>query len=182
MNPTSTGRDENLERVRQLDRSALTKIHNQYYPEVYRYVFYRLGEEQVAQDIAGEVFLRLLDSFHRNKGPRETLRGWLLGTASNIVNDYLRGKYARPLENLDDLEVPDHRSPEHILEAAWQLEQVREAIRRLTPDQQHVLAMRFANEFSLDETARLMKKSVNAVKVLQFRAIASLRRLLEEKS
>jgi len=53
-------------------------------------------------------------------------------------------------------------------------------MRRLTADQQHVLALRFTQELSLEETARMMKKSLNAVKVIQFRALAALRRLLLE--
>jgi RNA polymerase sigma-70 factor (ECF subfamily) len=52
---------------------------------------------------------------------------------------------------------------------------------QLTSEQQHVLALRFADEHSLEETAAIMEKSVNAVKALQFRAIASLRRIFEEQ-
>jgi RNA polymerase sigma-70 factor (ECF subfamily) len=52
----------------------------------------------------------------------------------------------------------------------------------LTVDQQHVLALRFAEEYSLEETAHIMGKTIGAVKTLQFRALAALRRLLEEKS
>ena len=55
------------------------------------------------------------------------------------------------------------------------------AMSRLTPDQQHVLALRFSQDLSLEETASMVGKSVNAVKVLQFRALAAMRRLLDEK-
>ena len=60
-------------------------------------------------------------------------------------------------------------------------QQVRQALQDLTTEQQHVLALRFSGEYSLDDTANLMGKSVTAVKGLQFRAIASLRRLVEER-
>ena len=52
---------------------------------------------------------------------------------------------------------------------------VREAIRQLTPEQQHVLALRFSQELSLEETAAVMGKTITAVKVLQFRAVQALR-------
>ncbi len=59
--------------------------------------------------------------------------------------------------------------------------EIRWAMARLTPDQQHVLALRFSQDCSLEETASMVGKSVNAVKVLQFRALAAMRRLLDEK-
>ncbi len=59
--------------------------------------------------------------------------------------------------------------------------QVRDAFGELTPEQQHVLALRFSQERSLDETASIMGKTITAVKALQFRAVASLRRALEER-
>ena len=58
---------------------------------------------------------------------------------------------------------------------------VRRALHRLTPEQQHVLSLRFGSELSLEETAQLMERSVNAIKALQFRALAGLRRELERR-
>jgi RNA polymerase sigma-70 factor (ECF subfamily) len=56
-----------------------------------------------------------------------------------------------------------------------------DALQELTPEQQHVLALRFSDERSIDETANIMGKSATAVKALQFRAITSLRRLIEAR-
>jgi len=61
------------------------------------------------------------------------------------------------------------------------MEEIRWAMARLTQDQQHVLALRFSQDFSLEETASAVGKSINAVKVLQFRALAAMRRFLDEK-
>jgi RNA polymerase sigma-70 factor (ECF subfamily) len=176
--------DDTLARARRLDSNALAQIHDHYYSEVYRYVRYRLDDQQACEDITSEVFLRFLDALHRQLGPTTSLRGWLMGTASNLVNDYLRHHYARPVENLEDNgeaeNLEDGLSPESSLDDALQKRKVRQAIRQLTMEQQHVLALRFSEERSLDETARIIGKSVTAVKALQFRALASLRRLLRE--
>ncbi len=174
---------ELLERARRLEQQALGQIHDRYYSEVYRYVRYRLIDEQLCEDIASEVFLRFLDALNRKRGPNSNLHGWLIGTASHIVNDHLRGKYRRTMENLDETDenllVDDHL-PDDLIETGEQNQKVREAFSRLTDDQQHVLALRFGQEHSLDETAQIIGKSVAAVKALQFRALASLRRLLDE--
>jgi RNA polymerase sigma-70 factor, ECF subfamily len=171
--------EDTLIGARRLDPAVLTQIHDRYYPEIYRYVRYRLDDERVCEDIASEVFLRFLDALHRRRGPEQNLRGWLFGTASNLVNDHLRNRYTRKTERLDDHQnIFDDKHPEHTAEISWQEDQLRLAIQELTPEQQHVLALRFADERSIEETAGLMGKTITAIKALQFRAIASLRRVL----
>jgi RNA polymerase sigma-70 factor (ECF subfamily) len=166
-----------------MDANALAQIHDHFYPEVYRYVRFRLQHEQICEDITADVFLRLLDALNRRGGPDHNLRGWLFATASNLVNDHFRRHYTRPTDNLDGHEDhPDQApNPESAVEQRWEQEMLRQAIGQLTPEQQHVLALRFTDDHSLDETAKIVGKSVNAVKALQFRALASLRRLLSDE-
>ncbi len=96
----------------------------------------------------------------------------------------MRHHYARPVEELkehsDGGHIVDSNSPEQFLEDSFQRQEVRHAFQKLTSEQQNVLALRFADERSLDETARIIGKSISAVKALQFRALASLRRYLDE--
>jgi RNA polymerase sigma-70 factor (ECF subfamily) len=171
-----------LDRAHKLDAQALAALHDQFYPVVYRYVRYRLMDEQLVEDIASEVFLRMLDAL-RHKGTRiREPRAWLLGTASHLIHDHLRQKYRQRVDNIEEHEdFPDGIHPEAAVEQSMQSQQVRLAIQKLTDDQQEVLALRFSMECSLEETALVMEKSVNAVKVLQFRAIAALRKLLEDR-
>lgn len=173
--------DDILDRARRLEPAVLAQIHDRYYPQVYRYVRYRLDDEKICEDIASEVFLRFLDALHRARGPEQNLRGWLFGTASNLVNDHLRARYTRKTERLDDHQgVYDGKDLERSVEDAWQEELIRQAIQELTPEQQHVLALRFSQEMSIEETAGVMGKTITAIKALQFRAITSLRRVLED--
>jgi RNA polymerase sigma-70 factor, ECF subfamily len=177
--------DRLLECAQNLDTQALAQVHDRYYPAVYRYVRYRLDDEQVVEDISSEVFLRLLNHLHRQKGEIHDLRGWLLGTASNLVNDHLRQKYRRPTEDLNDHEwLASGDDPSRTAEHNDNQRAVRRAIQQLTRDQQHVLALRFSQGMTIEETAQLMNKTIGAIKVLQFRALASIRKLLEagEKS
>lgn len=176
MNP-----DDTLTRVRRLDLATLAQVHDRYYPEVYRYVRYRLEDETISEDIASEVFMRFLDALHKQGGPNKDIRSWLIGAASNLVNDHLRARYRRKLHSIEQeeqLAAPD--SPEADLETRMQHQALRQAIQKLTPEQQHVLALRFAENYSLEQTAAHMRKSVNAVKALQFRAIETLKRLMEQ--
>jgi len=166
-----------LERARTLDGSALGQIHDRYYPEIYRYGLYRLGDPQAAEDVAGEVFLRLLDALHRGRAPQTTLRGWLFGVAAHLVADYFRARRT-PAEPLSEAMSNGHSVAAEV-EERLQRGQVQTAMRRLTGDQQQVLALRFGDGFSVEKTAEIMQKSVTAVKALQFRAVETLRRLVE---
>lgn len=175
--------EDTLTRVRRLDIAALAKVHDRYYPDVYRYVRYRLGDEQTSEDITSEVFMRMLDALHKKGGPNKDVRGWLIGTASNLINDHLRRQYRQKIEQIDeDDHITAPGSPEESFEVSDQNEQLRLAIRKLTPEQQQVIALRFAGEYSLEQTALEMKKTTNAVKALQFRAVEALKRLLDAPS
>jgi RNA polymerase sigma-70 factor (ECF subfamily) len=82
---------------------------------------------------------------------------------------------------MDDNGLPDGSHLERSYEEEWVQQQVVQALQELTPEQQHVLALRFSDERSLEETASILGKSVTAVKGLQFRAIATLKRILEDR-
>ena len=163
-----------------LDPRKLGDLHDEYYPQVYRYLRYRLEDERLCEDLAAEVFLRLLEHLHRNKGEITNVRGWLLGTARHLVQDTLRGKYRRPTTPLEEhAHLSNGATTELDLENNQDHQRVRAAMQKLTADQQHVLALRFTQELSLEEAARIMQRSVNAIKVLQHRAVDALRRHLE---
>lgn len=171
---------ELLARAAQLDEQALAELHDLLYPQVYRYVCYRVDDPMLCEDIASEVFLRLLDVLQRKTSRIQSVRAWLLGTANHLVQDHYRKHYRRQVDNLDDHDkLPSTHSPEVEADLAFVRSEIRAALRTLTPDQQHVIALRFSQELSLEETAQIMGKSVNAVKVLQYRAIAALRRQMD---
>ena len=171
-----------LARAHLLDEDALAELHVMFYPVVYRFVRFRLEDEQLVEDITSEVFLRLLDALHQERRRVRDVRGWLLGTASNLVYDHLRLKYHHPIEELEQHEdLPDELHPEAIVETNIANQVIHECVRKLTEDQQKVLSLRFSQGMSIGETARIVHKSVNAVKVLQYRALSTLRRMLESK-
>jgi RNA polymerase sigma-70 factor, ECF subfamily len=169
-----------LDGLKDLDQQAIGAIYDKYFSEIYRYVLYRIGDPTFAEDIASDVFVRLLESVQSGRPPNTNLKGWLIGTASHIVTDHMRKKYRRPEEEISE-SLPD-RGPSLAAEVD-QREQnrlVNDAYAQLTPEQQHVLALRFGQGYSLEETATFMNKNVNAVKALQFRALAALQREVGE--
>ena len=180
-NPMSITDDSSvLTGLRNLDQQVIGAVYDQYFSEIYRYVLYRIGDPTLAEDIASDVFVRLLEAVQSGRSPQTNLKGWLIGTASHAVTDQLRRKYRRPEEEIPET-MPD-RGPSITAEVD-QREQnriVNKAYSQLTAEQQQVLALRFGQGYSLEETANFMNKNVNAVKALQFRALAALQREVGE--
>lgn len=165
------------------DMQSLAALHDQLYPLVYRYVNYRLADQQACEDITSEAFVRLVNVITGHGRPVRDMRAWLLGTAAHLVKDYYRQQYRRPETDLDCCEEMPHgdKSPEQAAEQQQVSLELKQALCCLTEYQQHVLALRFSQAMSLEETARMLGKSINAVKVTQFRALETLRRVMDER-
>jgi RNA polymerase sigma factor (sigma-70 family) len=169
-----------LKDLQKLDPEAITEIHNRYFASIFRYARYRLGDSSLAEDIVSETFVRLLNASHNGKGPRSSMRGWLMGTASNLINDHFRQSYNQPVTtSTENLELAASvGNPALDVEHSDRQQAIREALLTLPAAQQHVLALRFGSGCTLLETAEIMNKKPNAIKQLQFRALNNLRQQL----
>ncbi|MCQ3938693.1 MAG: RNA polymerase subunit sigma-70 [Chloroflexi bacterium] len=177
---TAADGKQGINDLRDLDSQAIGAVYDQYFSEVYRYALYRLGDQSLAEDIASDVFIRLLEAVRSGRGPDSNLKGWLIGTANHIVTDHIRRKYRRSEEEIPE-SLPDLQpGPASEVDQREQNRAVQNAYTKLTPEQQHVLALRFGQGYSLEETAVHLNKNVNAVKALQFRALAALQREIGE--
>lgn len=170
-----------ISRLNTLDPQAITEIHGRYFSEVYRFALFRVSNKEIAEDIASDVFIRLLEAVHDGRGPHTNLRGWLIRTTANIVNDHFRSYYHRPkedsaeaLENARELNL-SKVDPDFISDQVFRRQLLNSAINELTDKQKLVITLRFGNRLSLEETAQLMGKTANSIKALQYRALVALR-------
>jgi RNA polymerase sigma-70 factor (ECF subfamily) len=168
--------------LRGLDPQVISAIYDNYFNEVFRYVRYRISDEFAAEDITSEVFVRLLQAAQNKRGPQSNLKAWLFATAAHVVTDHIRRNYRRRTDTLPDDLIDPGSLPGDEYDRREQAYRFSQAFGQLTLEQQHVLSLRFGDGFSLEETALLLNKKVNAVKALQFRALAALQRYIGEAS
>ena len=166
-----------LARARSLDPEALAELHERYYRMLYFYVLGRVGERMAAEDLTAEVFTRLLEAFHRGRGPERHLTAWLFRTADHLVADHHRARYRRPEATLNE---EGASAGEEEQSDAVVRERVRKALEHLTADQRAVILMQFWMDLPLAQIARELGKSVGAVKLLQHRALAALAKQLRD--
>lgn len=165
-----------LDRVRQLDEAALVSIYDRYHPVIYRYLYRQVGDVDAARDLAAEVFHRLLVALHTGKGPRNHLVAWLYRTAHNALVDYYRRQQHRRHLPLQEEMIEDGDGLVEAVEHRLLIGQLRQALQRLAPDQQQVIALKFLEGLSNEQAALIMGKSVGAIKSLQHRALDALQR------
>jgi RNA polymerase sigma-70 factor (ECF subfamily) len=171
---------QELDGLQQFDPQVISEIYDRYFPYVFGYVRYRLNDIAQAEDITSDVFMRLLEAVRKRKGPDSNIKAWLISTASHAVNDHHRKTYRRPTEEINEFTPDLQATPPESSEQRERQRRIREAMTKLTSEQQHVIALRFGQELSLEETAIIMKKNANAVKQLQLRALAALNRQVDE--
>lgn len=168
-----------LESLQTLDAQIISQLHDRFFPELFRYAQFRIGDQATAEDVASETFLRLIEALRARRGPQRHLRGWLFGTARHLIEDHFRRHYARNEDPLPEHLAADDHDPVQLSEEDDTRRGIRAALEQLTSDQQDVLALRFHLELSVAETGEILGKRPNAVKALQFRALAALRKALE---
>lgn len=169
---------ELLERARQFDVVALGTIYDHYSPALYRYAARVLGNADAAEECVAEVFSRFLHTLKNGGGPRQHLQAYLYRMAHNWITDQWRR--APPITALaSELLDESHADPAQTLGRAWDHARVRAALAQLTPDQRQVIVLKFIEEWDNAEIAAALNKPIGAIKSLQHRALAALRRALD---
>ena len=167
-----------LSRAQSLDQDALAQIHERYYTRVYRYIDYRVQDTQCVEDLTSEVFIRFLKSIRDRHAPPNSLQGWLMGVAKNVVREHYRRMRRDDWSLLGEEETSLSPTPAETVDKNLMNAQLREAMEELTEDQQQVLALRFGFEMPIKQVATTMQKSEGSIKMLQTRAVARLTNLL----
>ncbi len=162
-----------------LDSDSLTRLYNENYDLVYRTIAFRVGDQQVVEDLTSDVFTRLLVALKRGNAPDTSPRGWLLTVARNVVADHYRKQSRRQWTRLSDWFASDEQSPDQQTDQQLQNAALRQSVNKLPKAQQEVLALRFGYGMPIREVAQLLEKSEGAVKMLQARGVAALAREMQ---
>ena len=159
------------------DAEALGRVYDALLDPIYRYVAVRLRRREDAEDVTQLVFERIVAALPRYRHNGRPFAAWAFRIARNAVIDHQRRM--RPTEPLGAIAEPvDRLGAEERALQDEEISELRAAIRRLTPEQQEALALRYAAGLSAEEAARVMGRRAGTIRGLTFRAIEALRRQL----
>jgi len=163
------------------DASAFGELYQQNLRKIYSYVFYKVGSVSEAEDLTEQTFLKAWEAMGRFSDRGLPFSAWLYRLAHNTVIDYHRTRH--DASSLDD--IVDHQDrglgPDEKAVLRLDIAALRQAIQRLTPEQQQVVILRFVQGLNHDEVAAIMGKKAGAVRGLQHRALEALHVLLANK-
>jgi RNA polymerase sigma-70 factor (ECF subfamily) len=175
-----------VERAQAGESEAFGLIYDRYVDTVFKFIYFRVGNRQLAEDLTSDTFLRALKRIGSFTWQGRDLGAWLVTIARNLVADHFKsGRYRlevttgdvldpdkedRGLEGTPETAVVDHISNVTLLTA----------VKQLNPEQRECIVLRFLQGFSVAETAQAMGKNEGAIKALQYRAVRALARLLPE--
>jgi RNA polymerase sigma-70 factor, ECF subfamily len=175
-----------VERAQAGEAEAFGLIYDRYVDTVFRFVYFRVGNRQLAEDLTSDTFLRALKRIGSFTWQGRDLGAWLVTIARNLVADHFKsGRYRLEVTTGDVLDADrEDRGPEGSPEAAV-VDHITNvalltAVKQLNPEQQECIVLRFLQGFSVAETAQSMGKNEGAIKALQYRAVRALARLLPD--
>lgn len=162
------------------DSGAFGALYDRYLGRVYRYIYYRVGRVEEAEDLTEEVFLKAWEAIGRYREQGVPFAAWLMRLAHNHVVDHFRTR--RPTAPLVDTMAVGTPGPQALAEQRLAAEAVLRAMRGLTSEQQQVLMLRFIEGLDHGEIAAIVGKNEGAVRALQFRGLAALRAAMGQDS
>ena len=143
---------------------------------IYRYIFFRVTDAQLAEDLTSEVFLKAWGNLHRYR-PGGPFLAWLYTIARNTVIDHYRTR--KQSVSLDEAVIKPDPALEAKLDLQYEVEALQRAMQHLTEEQHEVLTLRFIAEMDTGQIAERMRKSERAIRALQMRALQALARVMK---
>ncbi len=172
-----------LESAAGFNQQALSELYDRYEARIYSYIYRRTGNETLAEDLTAQVFLKMLEAIRGDKAWHSSFSGWLYRIAHNAVIDYYRLRDRQQQVSLEDTlttTASDH-NPVVMAEVSLDAERLRVAIGRLTEEQAEVITLRFLEGYNISEVAEMLDKTEGSIKALQYRAVTTLRQLLQHE-
>lgn len=170
-----------IRRAQQGDSAACAALYDVHYDDVYRYCYYRVGDTDLAQDLTAEVFVRMVEKLGCYQDRGRPLLAWLYTIARNLVVDTHRANGRASHVPLDAAgPVVDARAnPVEHVERGLAADCLAAAMAHLTEDQRQVILGKFVEGRTNAQVGELLNKTEGAIKSLQHRALAALRRALD---
>lgn len=157
------------------DPDAFATLYDIYVEPIYRFIFFRVGDEPTAEDLTSQVFIKAWDNLSSYQMRGLPFSAWLFRIARNSIIDYYRTfKETAPLDPGVVTQPDPAADVDERVERRLQAEELRLALQKLTDDQRQVLTLRFIEGLSTEEVAQVMGKRPGAIRALQMRGLQAL--------
>ena len=166
-----------VDRAQSGDGEAFAQLYEAYLDRVYRFIFFRVTDAQIAEDLTSEVFLKAWENLSRYH-PHGPFLAWLYAIARNtVIDSYRTKKPTVSLEEAAPIAAQDDKLDDQ-MQFQFEMQAVQAAMQHLTQEQQEVITLKFIAEYDTTQIAEHMGKSEGAIRALQMRALQALARVI----
>jgi len=172
-----------IKRAKAGNKKAFGELYRKYNLLIYRYILSNTGTPQDAEDLTTDVFIKAWNALDTYEDIGYSYGAFLLKIAKNITIDYHRAqKGEKPIDDeIIENTSPNGKSPAESLTLRNETKALSQALRKLPDDYLQVLSLRFFSDIDIEQAAEILSRSEGAVRVLQHRALKTLRNILEEE-
>lgn len=162
-------------------RDSFAELYDENLDKVYRYIWFKVNNVQVAEDLTSTVFEKVLVNFGKYSSDKARFSTWIFSIARNVVIDYYRvniKKQAIPSEEL--IEIPsDDLPPEEEIEKGEEVKKLQDCLKQLLWDEQEIVRLKFWAEFNNRQIAEMLGISETNVGTKLYRAVKKLRNCVQ---
>ncbi len=168
-----------IRQVAQGDEGAFEKLFRCYAPRIFRFALSYLNDRSYAEEVVQETMIAVWKSAKSYK-EQSQVSSWILGIARNKALDRARARQREPelLQERLDRRMSMRATPEQIVRRETQVERVRAALDRLSPEHREVIMLAFYNDLSYSEIAQILNCPEGTVKSRVYYAKEQLKKIL----
>ena len=176
---------ETIQKAQNGNQASFAQIYDAFAEALFRYIRIKVQNKQQAEDLLQETFIKAWRGLPKLQADENLkFKAWLYTIATNVVNDHCRKLYSRPesLELNENLEVSSGRSPAQETLIASDVDTLKQALQQLPKQYQEILELRFVSDLTLEECGKILKKRAVNIRVLQYRALQHLKKVLNKNA
>jgi RNA polymerase sigma-70 factor, ECF subfamily len=170
---TPEATEDQLVELAKTDNSAFEKLYNSYFPKVYGFIFKRVGNREVTEDLVSEIFIKVFANLDKYVGRGLPFGAWLFRIANNNLIDHYRREGKRPKVDIEAIAPPKDEKMNVSEQTQVELDRalVNKVIKEMPKKYQEILQLKYFAEMSYEEIAGVLKITENNARVKLFRAL-----------
>jgi len=165
-----------IEQIKNGNQSAFSRLYQKYNEKIYRFIFFKTSNQDVAQDLTSNVFIKVFD-YLTNGQEIENFQAFLFQTAKNLVIDHYRARAVQelPIDEFVEENISDQKDVISELSGRFELEKIQDVLAKLPEPYREVIILRFVEDLPFKEIAQITGKTEGNLRVIVNRGLKLLR-------
>lgn len=170
-----------INQIKKGDEQAFAQFYNTYQPKLYRFIYFKVSDQERAQELTDEVFMKVFYYLKDNQSDEvDNFQAFIFKTARNLVIDFYRTrKNDVSLEAIPEIAFPEDASKK--IDEKLDMEKLVQALNHLPQNYKEIIVLRFIDELSFEEISQSTGKSLGNCRMLAHRGIKKLKEIIDDE-